>query len=202
MLTYTLSLMKSIDIRSEPAVRLLAEFLDIGRENERRNAEQFAHGASLLLLLILSRSATRTTFSRSEKLTLGFRSTHRALLLPSIPLPRSRSVRRVRSGSSFSSVYPPLPPPSRTHPDRSRFCILSNKVRPHPRISNSPPSPRRTQPLPSIPSRKPPPLLPPYQLPLPPKPRSTTSSSTSLHLPRSPSALGKEDESISVAETI
>jgi len=48
MLTYTLSLMKSIDIRSEPAVRLLAEFLDIGRENERRNAEQFAHGESAL----------------------------------------------------------------------------------------------------------------------------------------------------------
>ena len=38
--------MTSVDIRSEPAVRLLAEFLDIGRENERKNAEQFVHGTS------------------------------------------------------------------------------------------------------------------------------------------------------------
>ena len=42
--------MKSIDIRSESAVKLLAEFLDMdtdGAEQERgsrRNAEHFAHG--------------------------------------------------------------------------------------------------------------------------------------------------------------
>jgi hypothetical protein len=44
--TYIVSLMKSIDIRSEPAVRLLADFLDepglTGRD--RRGAEHFAHG--------------------------------------------------------------------------------------------------------------------------------------------------------------
>ena len=40
--------MKSIDIRSEPAVKLLAEFLDIDAEYDsedpRANAEHFAHG--------------------------------------------------------------------------------------------------------------------------------------------------------------
>jgi len=53
--TFTLSLMKSIDIRSEAAVNLLAEFLDmdsdahgqgVGGESgaTRKNAEHFAHG--------------------------------------------------------------------------------------------------------------------------------------------------------------
>lgn len=50
--TYIVSLMKSIDIRSEPAVRLLADFLDergsTGRD--RRGAEQFAHGMTILLV--------------------------------------------------------------------------------------------------------------------------------------------------------
>ncbi|KAH9934252.1 uncharacterized protein B0H18DRAFT_1082816 [Fomitopsis serialis] len=41
--TFTLSLMKSLDIRSEPAVRLLAEFLDMDSGGERVNAEHFAH---------------------------------------------------------------------------------------------------------------------------------------------------------------
>ena len=38
--------MKSLDIRSEPAVRLLSEFLDMDSEpgRERANAEHFAHG--------------------------------------------------------------------------------------------------------------------------------------------------------------
>ena len=38
--------MKSLDIRSEPAVRLLSEFLDMDAEHghERANAEHFAHG--------------------------------------------------------------------------------------------------------------------------------------------------------------
>ncbi|OCH91977.1 hypothetical protein OBBRIDRAFT_791730 [Obba rivulosa] len=41
--TFTISLMKSLDIRSEPAVRLLAEFLDMDSEGSRVNAEHFAH---------------------------------------------------------------------------------------------------------------------------------------------------------------
>ncbi|KAI0773089.1 hypothetical protein BD413DRAFT_472823 [Trametes elegans] len=43
--TFTVSLMKSLDIRSEPAVKLLAEFLDMEAEAElaRTNAEHFAH---------------------------------------------------------------------------------------------------------------------------------------------------------------
>lgn len=44
--TFTLSLMKSLDIRSEPAVRLLAEFLDMDSGGTRANAEHFAHGES------------------------------------------------------------------------------------------------------------------------------------------------------------
>ena len=41
--------MKSLDIRSEPAVRLLSEFLDMDADpgHERANAEHFAHGASI-----------------------------------------------------------------------------------------------------------------------------------------------------------
>ena len=55
--TFTISLMKSIDIRSEAAVNLLAEFLDMdavsgvnaqaqvgGDRVLRKNAEHFAHG--------------------------------------------------------------------------------------------------------------------------------------------------------------
>ncbi|KAJ9096798.1 hypothetical protein QFC21_005069 [Naganishia friedmannii] len=43
--TYIISLMKSIDIRSEPAVRLLADFLDErgSQGRDRRGAEHFAH---------------------------------------------------------------------------------------------------------------------------------------------------------------
>ncbi len=51
--TYITSLMKSIDIRSEAAVRLLADFLDepglSGRE--RKGAEHFAHGERWAMLL-------------------------------------------------------------------------------------------------------------------------------------------------------
>lgn len=47
--TFTISLMKSLDIRSEPAVRLLSEFLDMDAEHghEHDNAEHFAHGQSV-----------------------------------------------------------------------------------------------------------------------------------------------------------
>lgn len=48
MATYTISLMKSIDIRSDPAVRLLGEFLDIGHEEEPTTAEHFVHGEERL----------------------------------------------------------------------------------------------------------------------------------------------------------
>ncbi|KAI0690369.1 hypothetical protein BC835DRAFT_1281137, partial [Cytidiella melzeri] len=40
--TFTVSLMKSIEIRSESAIKLLAEFLDMDT-NERTNAEHFSH---------------------------------------------------------------------------------------------------------------------------------------------------------------
>jgi hypothetical protein len=44
--TYIISLMRSIDIRSEPAVRLLSDFLDVrGSEGrERKGTEHFLHG--------------------------------------------------------------------------------------------------------------------------------------------------------------
>lgn len=42
--TFTLSLMKSLEIRSEPAIRLLAEFLDMDNDGQRVYAEHFAHG--------------------------------------------------------------------------------------------------------------------------------------------------------------
>ena len=37
--------MKQLDIRSEPAIKLIAEFLDMDNEGRRPNAEHFAHGA-------------------------------------------------------------------------------------------------------------------------------------------------------------
>jgi hypothetical protein len=50
--------MKSIDIRSENAIKLLAEFLDMDAPyapGERHvNAEHFAHGSSFLNLLLLT----------------------------------------------------------------------------------------------------------------------------------------------------
>lgn len=49
--------MKSIDLRSESAVKLLAEFLDIDAEpdtGQRTNAEHFAHGETLIILDLLS----------------------------------------------------------------------------------------------------------------------------------------------------
>jgi hypothetical protein len=50
LVTFVISLMKSIDIRAESAVKLLAEFLDMDTQyvaGERHiNAEHFAHGSS------------------------------------------------------------------------------------------------------------------------------------------------------------
>lgn len=48
--TFVISLMKSIDLRSEAAIKLLSEFLDTGEQpyvpgTRYGNAEHFAHGA-------------------------------------------------------------------------------------------------------------------------------------------------------------
>lgn len=55
LVTFVISLMKSIDIRSENAVKLLAEFLDMDVPyvpGERHvNAEHFAHGQFSLLYI-------------------------------------------------------------------------------------------------------------------------------------------------------
>lgn len=52
--TFIISLMKAIDIRSESAVKLLAEFLDMDvpyvEGGRHVNAEHFAHGMSDSLL--------------------------------------------------------------------------------------------------------------------------------------------------------
>ena len=48
--------MKSVDIRSESAVKLIAEFLDMDRSGgvgDRKNAEHFAHGKSYPFLPLL-----------------------------------------------------------------------------------------------------------------------------------------------------
>jgi hypothetical protein len=48
--------MKSIDIRSEAAVNLLAEFLDMDMGNNgggRKNAEHFAHGEFLFCFVFI-----------------------------------------------------------------------------------------------------------------------------------------------------
>ena len=42
--------MKSLDIRSEPAVKLLAEFLDMDSGGRRANAEHFAHGEFTIII--------------------------------------------------------------------------------------------------------------------------------------------------------
>jgi hypothetical protein len=58
LVTFVISLMKSIDIRSESAIKLLAEFLDMDTlyaPGERHVfAEHFAHGPSFLDLLLLT----------------------------------------------------------------------------------------------------------------------------------------------------
>lgn len=50
LVTFVTSLMKSLDIRSEGAVKLLAEFLDMDT-GLRTNAEHFAHGAAMFPFL-------------------------------------------------------------------------------------------------------------------------------------------------------
>ena len=53
LVTFVISLMKSIDIRSESAIKLLAEFLDMDTQyvagDRHVNAEHFAHGPSRVL---------------------------------------------------------------------------------------------------------------------------------------------------------
>ncbi|KAL7412923.1 hypothetical protein BDY24DRAFT_341304 [Mrakia frigida] len=164
MLTYTLSLMKSIDIRSEPAVRLLAEFLDIRREDERRNAEQFAHELYSFL-----RSPFRDLALYDASVQVRF------LPLPSLPL-------------SLTHLFP-------------SSLLAQIAVRPHSLLRHSPSTSGRTQPLSSIPTRKPSSLLSPFF-----QPKHTASSSTSLPFTLRfqqppPAPVGTEDESISLAET-
>ena len=52
--TFTISIMKSLDIRSESAVKLLSEFLDMDKPyqegNPHPNAEHLAHGMFSFLL--------------------------------------------------------------------------------------------------------------------------------------------------------
>ncbi|TCD65009.1 hypothetical protein EIP91_003330 [Steccherinum ochraceum] len=67
--TFTISLMKSLDIRSESAVKLLAEFLDMDTERDlqaggsspdpRANAEHFAHGGGTATTEVTSHLPTR-----------------------------------------------------------------------------------------------------------------------------------------------
>lgn len=66
--TFTISLMKSLDIRSEPAVKLLAEFLDMDSDGMRTNAEQFAHGKynpATPIIKILTKSLELYSYLRS-----------------------------------------------------------------------------------------------------------------------------------------
>jgi hypothetical protein len=57
LVTFVISLMKAIDIRSESAIKLLAEFLDMEvpyAPGERQvNAEHFAHGQFLFLIFFV-----------------------------------------------------------------------------------------------------------------------------------------------------
>ena len=94
--TYVVSLMKSIDVRSEAAVGLLGEFLDLDRDGDgdggRRVAEHFAHGECLI---ILHRK------SSSTKQGLVFRS----LLVLAVSISRSECVRHRRSGEPYILLY-------------------------------------------------------------------------------------------------
>jgi len=91
-----ISLMKSIDIRSEAAVKLLGEFLDMDSANipdgKPVNAEHFAHGERV-----------RSIFDIIQRLTSNIRS----LLLRPITVQGSLRVRYDRPGRSSSSfIFP------------------------------------------------------------------------------------------------
>ena len=87
--TFTLSIMKSLDIRSESAVKLISEFLDMDQAylegNPHPNAEHLAHGmlsfflGDCLLSLIVVRSC-------------------RTVLVSTVPLSRSVRIRQDGSG--------------------------------------------------------------------------------------------------------
>jgi hypothetical protein len=70
LVTFVISLVKSIDIRSENAIKLLAEFLDMDTQyvaGERHvNAEHFAHGPSHVLgaapILVFQASSVALVF--------------------------------------------------------------------------------------------------------------------------------------------
>lgn len=69
--TFTLSIMKSLDIRSESAVKLLSEFLDMDRpyvEGEPHpNAEHFAHGTLSFPLDFIVICSSLLVFLRSRR---------------------------------------------------------------------------------------------------------------------------------------
>ena len=66
--------MKSLDIRSEPAVRLLAEFLDMDSGGNRVNAEHFAHGKRLSTFHSFDKYDWHVSQRNSDKRTYGLQS--------------------------------------------------------------------------------------------------------------------------------
>lgn len=66
--------MKSLDMRSEPAVKLLSEFLDLDAEYDenhpRSNAEHFAHGKLQCSIRIHAMSSDRMLFRAIQLSTL------------------------------------------------------------------------------------------------------------------------------------
>ncbi|KAF9074096.1 hypothetical protein BDP27DRAFT_1317302 [Rhodocollybia butyracea] len=147
LMTFTISLMKAIDIRSESAVKLLAEFLDIDTpylEGGRHvNAEHFAHEVYTYVrspykdLFVFDTvvqydtppNASPPPNQQREGRRLRNRSPpHRTDLPRRISRSRSRSLSWSPSGRSF-----PPRSPSRERPDRH--------VRPSPSIEESPSAP-------------------------------------------------------------
>jgi hypothetical protein len=100
LVTFVISLMKSIDIRSENAVKLLAEFLDMDVPyvpGERHvNAEHFAHG--------------QFHFCTSPGLCrFGFIPLYlsRNILLSTFSIQRSQRIRLCRTGTAARLSQPP-----------------------------------------------------------------------------------------------
>jgi hypothetical protein len=101
MVTYVVGLMESIDIRSDAAVRLLRDFLDVGAEEVAEGggrAEHFAHGQSCFCSPFQPSFAALTGPSPSHTL--------RGLLVPALALPRPQAVRRRRPVRLGAVVVP------------------------------------------------------------------------------------------------
>ncbi|WRT65329.1 uncharacterized protein IL334_002272 [Kwoniella shivajii] len=112
--TYIISLLKTIDIRSEPAIRLLTDFLDIN-ENEFEEfppnaSEHFAHELYSYL-----RSPFKELWRWDEVIQYD--------PVPSHQSHRSRSPSPARKSHSASrSQSPPLPPPPRPRSASPSSC--------------------------------------------------------------------------------